>query len=72
MKIDAPTKEADELEDKDAVQLASIRAKNLMDSIEYKTQKFVSQNLLTMKNKMLDAIAQVNKWETSYHLPTCR
>ena len=63
MKIDAMTKEADELEVKDTVQLSSIGAKSLMDSKEYKTQKFVSEYLLAMKDKMLTAIAEVNKWK---------
>ena len=63
MKMDAMTKEADELEVKDAVQLASTHAKELMDSKEYAKQKFVSQHLLEMKNKMLTAVAQVNKWK---------
>ena len=63
MKIDAMTKEAEELEVKDAVQLSSIGAKGLMDSKEYKTQEFVSKYLLAMKNKMLTAVAEVNKWK---------
>ncbi|MBQ3444575.1 MAG: MobA/MobL family protein [Selenomonadaceae bacterium] len=63
MKIDAMTKEADELEVRDAVQLSSTGAKSLMESEEYKTQEFVSQYLLAMKNKMLTAVAEVNKWK---------
>ena len=63
MKMDALTKEADELEVKDAVQLASTHAKELMDSKEYAAQKFVSQHLLAMRNKMLMAVAEVNKWK---------
>ena len=63
MKLDALTKEADELEVKDAVQLASTHAKELMDSKEYATQKFLSQYLLEMKNKTLTAVAEVNKWK---------
>ena len=63
LKIDALTKEADELEVKDAVQLSSTGAKSLMDSEEYKRQEFVSQYLLAMKNKMLTAVAEVNKWK---------
>ena len=63
MKIDAMTKEADELETKDAVQIVSTAAKSLMDSKEYATQKFVSQPLLAMKTKMMTAVAQVNKWK---------
>ena len=63
MKMDAMTKEADELEVKDAVQLASTHAKELMESKEYEAQKFVSQYLVAMKTKMLTAVAQVNKWK---------
>ena len=63
MKMDALTKEADELEIKDAVQCSSTHAKELMESKEYASQKFVSQNLLAMRNKMLNAVAEVNKWK---------
>ena len=48
---------------KDAVQLSSTGAKSLMNSEEYKTQEFVYQYLLAMKNKMLTAVAEVNKWK---------
>ena len=63
MKIDAMAKETEELEVKDAVQLSSTCAKSLMESEEYKTQEFVSEYLLAMKNKMLKAVAEVNKWK---------
>ena len=63
MQIDALTQEADELEIKDAVQLASSHAKTLMDSKEYSAQKFVSPQLAAMKSKMLRAVADVNKWK---------
>lgn len=63
MQIDALTKEADELEIKDAVQLASTHAKTLMDSNEYAAQKFTSLYLSAMKQKMLTAVAEVNKWK---------
>ena len=63
MKLDALTKEADELEIKDEVQLASTHAKSLMDSKEYATQKFVSQYLAALKSRMLTAVADVNKWK---------
>ena len=63
MKIDALTREAEELEVKDAVQLSSTGAKSLMDSKEYKRQEFVSEYLLAMKNRMLKAVAEVNKWK---------
>ena len=63
MKLDALTKEADELEIKDAVQLSSTVAKSLMDSKEYKSQKFVSEYLLAMRRRMLTAVAEVNRWK---------
>ena len=63
MQIDALTTEADELEIKDAVQLASSHAKNLMDSNEYERQKFVSPHLSALKSKMLTALTDVNKWK---------
>ena len=63
MQIDALTKEADELEIKDAVQLASTHAKALMDSKEYAMQKFADPYLATLKRKILTALAQVNKFK---------
>ena len=63
MKLDALTKEADELEIKDAVQLSSAAAKSLIDSKEYKKQKFVSTHLSAMKRRMLTAVADVNRWK---------
>ena len=63
MQIDAMTKEAEELEIKDAVQLASTHAKALIDSNEYAAQKFTSLYLSAMNQKMLTAIAEVNKWK---------
>lgn len=63
MKLDALTKEAEELKIKDAVQNASTGAKSLMDSKEYKKQKFVSEYLLAKKRRMLTAVADVNRWK---------
>ena len=63
MKLDSSTKETDELEVKDDVQFVSSRLKSLMESKEYKSQKFVDPILVDLKNKMLTAIAQVNKWK---------
>jgi len=63
MKIDAIAKETDELETKDAVQISSTAAKSLMDSKEYTEQKFAFQPLLAMREKMLTAVAQVNKFK---------
>ena len=63
MQIDAMIKETEELEIKDAVQLASTHAKALIDSKEYAAQKFTSLYLSAMNQKMLTAIAEVNKWK---------
>ncbi|MBQ6005591.1 MAG: MobA/MobL family protein [Selenomonadaceae bacterium] len=63
MKIDTIAKETEELETKDAIQIASTGAKSLMDSKEFAVQKFASQPLLAMREKMLTAVAEVNKWK---------
>ena len=63
MKLDASTKETDELEVKDDVHFVSSRLKSLIESKEYSEQKFVDQILADLKNKMLTAIAKVNKWK---------
>ena len=63
MKLDASTKETDELEVKDDVQFVSFRIKALIESKEYSKQKFADPILADLKNKMLTAVAQVNKWK---------
>ena len=63
MQIDALTTEAEEVEIKDAVQIASTHAKTLMETKEYARQKFVSPHLAALKQKMLTALADVNKWK---------
>ena len=63
MKLDASTKEADELEVKDDVHFVYSRLKALIESKEYSEQKFVDPFLADLKNKMLTAIAQMNKWK---------
>ena len=63
MKLDASTKETDELEIKDDVQFVSSRIKALIESKEYSEQKFVDPILADLKNRMLTAVAQVNKWK---------
>ena len=63
MKLDAIAKETEELETKDAVQIAFTSAKSIMDSKEYGAQKFVSQPLVALKQKMMTAVAEVNKWK---------
>jgi len=63
MRLDASTKETDELEVKDDVQFVSSRIKALIESKKYSEQKFADPLLADLKNKMLTAIAQVNKWK---------
>ena len=63
--MNALTKETDELEVKDDAQFVFSRIKALMESKEYKSQKFVDPLLADLKNKMLTAVAQVNKWKRS-------
>ena len=63
MKLDASTKEANELEIKDDIQFVASRIKTLIESKEYSEQKFLDPLLADLKNKMLAAIAQVNKWK---------
>ena len=63
MKLDAMTKEAEELEIKDAVQVSSTKAKSLMDSKEYSKHKFFSPYLAEMRKSMLKAVAEVNRWK---------
>ena len=65
MKLDASTKEADELEVKDDVHFVASRLKALIESKEYSEQKFADPFLADLKNKMLTAVAQVNKWKRS-------
>ena len=63
MKLDSSTKEADELEIKDDIQFVSSRLKALMESKEYKSQKFVDPLIAALKNKMLTTVAEINKWK---------
>lgn len=70
LKLDAISKETDELETKDAVLSASTHAKNFISSREFSTQKFISQYQQELKAKLFSAIAEVNKWKRtiiSYH-----
>ena len=70
MKMDAIAKEKEELETKDAVQISTTKAKNLTDSQEFISQKFLSQYQQELKTKMFTAVAEVNKWKRviiSYH-----
>ena len=63
MELDALTKETEELEVKDAVNFVANRVNALMTSKEYSAQKFVSTHLQELRDRMLTAVAQVNKWK---------
>ena len=63
MKLDAIAKEKEELETKDAVQISTTNAKNLTDSQDFLSQKFLSQYQQELKTKMFTAVAEVNKWK---------
>ena len=61
MKTDSLTKETEELETKDAVQISSTKAKKLIDS-----EQFLHSNpnsFQDLKSKMFSAVADVNKWK---------
>ena len=53
------------MEVKDDIQFVSSRIKALIESKEYSEQKFLDPLLANLKNKMLTAVAQVNKWKRS-------
>ena len=52
MKLNALTKETKELKVKNDIQFVVNRLKSLIASKKYATQKFVSQPLVTMRNKI--------------------
>ena len=66
LKTDSLTKEIDELETKDAVQIASINAKKFVESEEFISQNFDTdelKELKELKEKMLLAMEEVNRWK---------
>lgn len=63
LRLDSLAKELAELETKDAVQIASVKAKKLLDSDEFAAQKFESTDLQTLRSNLFNAIAEVNKWK---------
>ena len=63
LRLDSLAKELAELETKDAVQIASVKAKKLLDSDEFAEQKFESTDLQTLRSNLFNAIAEVNKWK---------
>lgn len=63
MQIDALSTQADELKAKDAAQSSSTNAKKFIDSPDFASQKFVSEYLQELRQKIFTAIADVNKWK---------
>ena len=63
MKLDGKTSEAEETELKDDVQFVFKRVKALMETKEYAEQKRVSQEQQELREKMMSALTQVNKWK---------
>ena len=67
MKLDALTKDTEELETKDAVQVSSVKAKKLMDSTAHKN---LTARQKELRGRMFAAVAEVTKWKRviiSYH-----
>ena len=65
LKTDSFAKEIDELETKDAVQIASVNAKKFVESDEFTSQNFDTDDLKALKEKMLIAMQEVNRWKRS-------
>ena len=63
LQLDSLAKELSELETKDAVQTSSFNAKNFIDSNEFSSQSFDSDNLKALRANLLNAVADVNKWK---------
>ena len=63
LELDSMTKELSELEIKDAVQSASVKAKKLIDSEAFAAQNFESKDLQSLRSNLFTAIAEVNKWK---------
>ncbi|MBR6012825.1 MAG: MobA/MobL family protein, partial [Selenomonadaceae bacterium] len=61
LKTDSLTKEAEELETKDAVQISSTKAKKLIDSEQFLHSS--PNSFQDLKSKMFSAIAEVNNWK---------
>ena len=63
MELDGKTSEAEETELKDDVQFVFKRVKSLMEMKEYAEQKKVSQEQQELRERMMSALRQVNKWK---------
>ena len=64
-KTDSATKEIEELETKDEVQLASVKAREFITSKDFLSQKFDTPKLQELKSKLLFEIEEVNRWKRS-------
>ena len=56
-------KEIEELETKDAVQNATVKAREFITSEEFLSQKFNTEKLQDLKRKLLFEIEEVNRWK---------
>lgn len=62
-KADSATKEIEELETKDEVQKALIKARNFITSEEFLSQNFDTKELQDLKAKVMFEIEEVNRWK---------
>ena len=62
-KNDSAVKEIEELETKDAVQNATVKARKFITSEEFLSQKFNTEKLQGLKRKLLFEIEEVNRWK---------
>ena len=62
-KNDSAVKEIEELETKDAVQNATVKARKFITSEEFLSQKFDTEKLQGLKRKLLFEIEEVNRWK---------
>ena len=64
-KTDSATKEIEELETKDAVQNATVKAREFITSEDFLSQKFDTPKLQELKAKVLFEAEEVNRWKRS-------
>lgn len=62
-KTDSATKESEELETKDEVQKALMKAREFITSEEFISQKFDTQEMQELKVKVMFEIGEVNRWK---------
>ena len=64
-KTDSTTKEIEELEMKDEVQKSLMKARELITSEEFLSQKFDTKEMQELKEKMMFEVEEVNRWKRS-------